>query len=90
MDLGRHPREFGRWQVECVECSGSEADERPVRFRLNDHDYSVEELLDHWSTPNKAYFKVQADDGNIYVLSHTITTPEGEWSLASFRGFHVA
>ena len=43
-------------RVECY--SGSKADERPVRFRLDDHDYFVEELLDQWYGPDDTYFKV--------------------------------
>jgi hypothetical protein len=69
-----------------VECySGSKADERPVRFRLDDHDYFVEELLDQWYGPGDAYFKVRADDGNCYILRRATTTPESAWSLESFR-----
>ena len=69
-------------RVECY--SGSKADEHPVRFRLDDHDYFVEELLDQWYGPDDTYFKVRADDGNFYILRHATTTPEGVWSLESF------
>jgi hypothetical protein len=65
--------------------SGCKADERPVRFRLDDRDYFVEELLDQWYGPDDAYFKVRADDGNFYILRHTTATPEGAWSLESYR-----
>jgi len=69
-----------------VECySGSKADERPVRFRLDDHDYFVEELLDQWYGPDADYFKVRADDGNFYILRHTTATPDRAWSLESYR-----
>jgi hypothetical protein len=70
-------------RVECY--AGSKADQRPVRFRLDDHDYFIEELLDQWYGPDDAYFKVRADDGNFYILRHATTTPEGVWSLESFR-----
>ena len=68
-------------QVQCY--AGQKADERPVRFRLGDHDYMVEEILDQWYGPDDQFFKVRADDGNLYILRHN-TTDEG-WSLESYR-----
>ena len=44
------------------------ADERPVRFRLEDCQYMVEEVLDQWYGPQDAFYKVRADDGNLYTL----------------------
>lgn len=35
-----------RLQVECY--ADRIADERPIRFRLGDHEYMVEEVLDQW------------------------------------------
>ena len=68
-----------------VECySGHKADERPVRFQMDGHDYFVEELLDQWYGPEDAYFKVRADDGNLYILRRE-TKLAGEWSLESYR-----
>ena len=69
-----------------VECySGTRADERPVRFYLGDRALFVEEVLDHWYGPNDLFFKVRADDGNLYILRNDRSTPEGAWSLESFR-----
>jgi len=31
------------------------------------------------------YFKVRADDGNVYVLRRATSVSEGEWSLESYR-----
>ena len=70
-----------RLQVQCY--AGSKADERPVRFRLKDRDFIVEEVLDQWYGPGDAFFKVRADDGNLYILRHN--PPTDEWSLESFR-----
>jgi hypothetical protein len=70
-------------RVECY--SGGKADERPIRFHLNGHDYFVEEVLDQWYGPDDAYFKVRADEGNLYILRHETSTPEGVWTLESFR-----
>lgn len=70
-----------RLEVDCY--SGRKADEHPVRFRIGDHAYMVDEILDQWYGPDDIYFKVQADDGNFYILRRTSAT--GEWTLESFR-----
>ena len=67
--------------VEVACYSGYKGDERPVRFRLGGQDYFVEALLDQWYEPWGAFFKVQANDSNVYVLRRDSATPEGEWSL---------
>ena len=72
-------------KVEVVCYSGYKADERPVGFRLGGRDYIVEELLDQWYGPQDVFFKVKANDGNVYILRRHSTTPEGEWGLESFR-----
>jgi len=69
-------------RVECY--SGYKEDERPVHFRLNGHDYFVEELLDQWYGPTHTYFKVRADDGNLYILRREMKS-DGAWSLESYR-----
>ena len=70
-------------RVECY--SGGKADERPIRFHLNDRDYLVKEWLDQWYGPDDAYFKVRADDGNFYILRHKTSAPEDASTLESFR-----
>lgn len=69
-----------------VECySGRKADERPVRFRLDEKQYQVEAVLDQWYDPEHIFYKVRADDGNLYILRQQTSTPEGTWDLVSFR-----
>lgn len=69
-----------------VQCySGSKADQHPIRFRLDDREYFVEEIIDQWYGPEHIFFKLRANDGNIYILRHRTSTPEGEWELISFR-----
>lgn len=69
-----------------VQCySGYMADERPLRFQLNGHEYLVEEVLDQWYGPEHQLFKLRADDGNLYILRHETSVPNGEWELVSFR-----
>ncbi len=70
-------------QVECY--AGHKADERPVRFRLEDRDYLVEELLDQWYGPDDVFFKVRADDGNLYILRHISSVSQDDWNLEAFR-----
>jgi uncharacterized protein (UPF0128 family) len=70
-------------QVECY--AGRKAEEKPLRFRIDGHEYIVEEVLDQWYGPEHIFFKIQADDGNLYVLRHHTSVPDGEWDLVSFR-----
>lgn len=70
-------------EVDCY--SGHKADQRPVRFRLEGHAYHVKEVLDQWYGPTYIFFKVRADDGNLYILRRESSTPEGHWCLESFR-----
>jgi hypothetical protein len=74
------------WMKLEVECySGFKADERPVRFRLNERQYLVEEIVDQWYGTQDVFYKVRADDGSLYVLRRETATPEGAWHLVSFR-----
>ena len=70
-------------QVQCY--AGRKDDERPVRFRVGDRDYIVEEIIEQWYGPDDSFYKARADDGNVYLLRRHSSTPEGEWSLESFR-----
>lgn len=66
--------------------SGYKADERPVRFLLNGRKFEVTQILDRWQGPDYAYFRLEADDGNIYILRHQLYDPESDsWTLASYR-----
>jgi hypothetical protein len=72
-----------RLSVECY--SGRKADERPVRFWLEGEPYLVETVLDQWYGPGSVFYKVQADDGNLYILRQQTSTLDGTWELVSFR-----
>lgn len=61
---------------------GYKADERPVEFQLGEVSLVVQIVLDRWYEPDGTYFKVKADDGNLYILKHSFN--EG-WTLASFH-----
>lgn len=69
-----------------VQCySGRKADERPFRFNLDGKEYQVEDVLDQWYDPEHIFYKVRADDGNLYILRQDTSTLAGAWELVSFR-----
>ncbi len=68
-------------RVECY--AGYRGQERPVRFTLGENTLEVREVEDQWYSPDAVYFRVHADDGNIYVLRHD--EAEDEWTLEGFR-----
>ena len=70
-------------RVQCY--SGYKAEERPVRFSIDDHEYVVDEVVDQWYGPEYAWYKVRADDGNVYILKRDTSEPGGNWDLVSFR-----
>ena len=68
-----------RVKVQCY--SGRTADERPVRFTFDDHEYVVEQVLEEWRGPDHQFFKIQADDRHVYILRHETSMPDGAWEL---------
>lgn len=71
-------------KVRCYE--GYKGSERPVEFQLGDRALCVAALLDQWYDPEFTCFKVKAEDGNIYILKHSM---EEGWTLISFRKENV-
>ena len=70
-------------RIEVETYSGHKADERPMRFRLGDRWLAVVDVVDRWYDPDVIYFRVRAEDGDLYVLWHV----EGSdvWTLEAFR-----
>ncbi|HEU5411311.1 MAG TPA: hypothetical protein VFU57_09850 [Candidatus Acidoferrales bacterium] len=68
-------------RVECY--SGRRADERPLRFFAGEHVYEVKSVEDKWYSPDATYFRVIADDGNLYVLRHD--EQNDIWTMEAFR-----
>ena len=68
-------------EVDCY--AGRKGDERPLRFRLDDRAYVVEEVLEQWYGPEGVFYKVRADDGKLYVLGQQESLPGGSWHLVS-------
>lgn len=71
--------------VDVVFHAGHRGEERPIRFRLGDTDYFIEEILEQWYGPDDAYFKVRADNGGVYTLRRSLALPEGGWVLEGYR-----
>lgn len=71
-------------EVECY--SGYRAAERLLSFRGKSAGAvmrTVAKIIDQWYGPDDRFFKVLADDGNLYVLRHS--EREDVWTLDSFR-----
>jgi hypothetical protein len=67
-------------QVTCY--SGYSAHERPVSFILGKTKFGVRDVIDRWYGPDYLYFKVRADDGNIYILK--CDEKKNEWELEMY------
>ena len=50
---------------------------------LGEHEYQVREIEDQWYSPGAIYFRVLANDGNLYVLRHEEV--QDVWTLEGFR-----
>ena len=67
-----------------VEChSGYQIKERPIAFQFFNRRYKVKEVVDRWYGEGAIYFKVKADDNNIYLLKYE----EGQdsWDLIFYQ-----
>ena len=66
-----------------VQCSPDEQGTiHPVSFRSGVHQYQVEAHLDTWyGGEDDVWYKVRANDGNLYILRHN----GSRWTLESFR-----
>lgn len=57
-------------QLQVRTYSGYQADQRPTSFVLGGRTFRVEEIMDQWYGEDHAYFKLIADDGNLYIIRH--------------------
>lgn len=67
-------------RVECY--AGYRGDQEPLAFWLGERRLAVRAVVDRWFAPTQRWFKVDADDGNIYVLRHDEAS--GGWELAAY------
>jgi hypothetical protein len=68
-------------EVECY--SGYKLNERPKSFILGGRKFSIIEILDCWYGFDHIYFKVRADENNIYILRYDERADV--WTLELFR-----
>ena len=69
--------ELMKLNVECY--AGRKADERPIRFRLEGRQYLVEAVIDQWYDPERIFYKVDADDGNLHSSVTDTIDGRGIW-----------
>lgn len=71
-------------KLKSVEChSGYKANQRPLRFATEYRKYTVKEVIDQWHGEDYTYFRVRADDNNIYILKYE--SGNDQWSMVSYR-----
>ena len=67
-----------------VECySGYKLNEKPTAFNLMGHPYKVKEIIDTWRSEAASFFKVKANDDNIYLLKYD--ERQDKWDLVFFQ-----
>jgi len=70
-----------------VQCyAGYEGEQKPQRFSLAERWLEVAEIVKEWREPDAVFFRVRADDGNIYVLCNEKEGPKDEWTVQFVRG----
>lgn len=62
--------------------SGHRGEQEPRAFRMGERRLGVIEIVDRWIGPDYRYFRVSADDGNLYVLRRD--DAKDEWTLGAF------
>jgi hypothetical protein len=63
-------------------CAGYRGDQEPVAFWLGEHRLTVRDVVDRWLALEQRWFKVDANDGNVYVVR-----PDelgGEWEIVAY------
>lgn len=66
--------------------SGHRGEQEPRAFYLGDRRIEVKAILDRWLAPDHRYFKLQGDDGGIYILRHDEVADEWEMTMYSAIG----
>jgi hypothetical protein len=71
-------------QIRVESYTGYRGEQEPRAFWLGARRFEVAALMDRWLHPTHRYFKVQADDGRIFILRHDVSCDE--WDLAALVG----
>ena len=64
-------------------CSKLQTKERPIAFHVCDRRYRIKEIVDRWYGVGEVFFKVEADDNNIYLLKYE--EGQGRWDLIFYQ-----
>jgi hypothetical protein len=65
-----------------VECGpGLGGDAEPVAVWFGSRRVGVRAIVDRWFAPTRRWFRIDADDEQLYVVRHDEAT--GEWELAA-------
>ena len=70
-------------KVKCY--PGYWVNERPMAFSLKHSTFQVKEIIDRWYGENTVYFKVKADDENIYLLKYD--NDQDKWDLVFYKNY---
>ena len=68
-------------RVECY--AGYRGDQEPIAFWLGERRVAVVRIVDRWFAPATRWFRVDAGDGDVYVLRHDERAER--WDIAAFR-----
>jgi len=66
--------------VEC--CAGYRGEQEPVALRFGERRVAVRSIVDRWYSPSQRWFKVEAEDGDTYIVCRR--EPSGPWELAAY------
>jgi hypothetical protein len=67
-------------RVECY--AGYRAEQEPLAFWCGERRLEVKAIVDRWFAPTQRWFRVDADDGDAYVLRYDEKIDE--WEIAAF------
>ena len=66
-----------------VECyAGYRGEQEPLALRFGERRVAVRSVVDRWYSPSQRWFKVEAEDGDTYIVSYQ--EPSGQWELAAY------
>ena len=68
-------------RVECY--AGYRGEQEPRAFWLGKRRLEVRAVVDRWFSREQRWFRVDADDGNLYVLRRDEAS--GDWEIAGYR-----
>ena len=68
-------------RVECY--AGYRGEQEPLAFWLGERRLAVRAVIDRWFAPTQRWFRVEADDGNVYIIRQDEAI--GDWEIAAFR-----